>query len=46
MVYEPNNSTGTIRKAVAMMLAGAAHFRKIGNYVAARRALNTIKSWR
>lgn len=46
MVYEPKNSGGSIRKAVALMLAGAAHFRKIGNYVAARRAINTVKSWR
>ncbi len=34
------------QKAVCMMLATAAHFRKIGNYVAARRAINTLKSWR
>lgn len=46
MVYEPKNSVGTIRKATAMMLEGAAHFRKKGNKEAARRAINTIKSWR
>jgi hypothetical protein len=46
MVYEPKNSVGTVRKATAMMLAGAAHFRKLGNKEAARRAINTIKSWR
>ena len=46
MVYEPKNSTKTIRNAVIMMLDTAAHFRKLGNYVAARRAISTIQSWR
>lgn len=45
MVYEPKNDTKTIRNAVIMMLDTAAHFRKLGNYVAARRAIATIKSW-
>lgn len=46
MIYEPKNSTKTIRNAVIMMLDCAAHYRKLGNFVAARRAINTIKSWR
>ncbi len=46
MVYEPKNSISTVRNATIMMLNTAAHFRKKGNKEAARRAINTIKSWR
>lgn len=46
MVYEPVLSTKAYRNAVILMLNTAAHFRKVGNFVAARRAINTLKSWR
>lgn len=46
MFYEPKLSTKAYRNAVILMLTTAAHFRKTGNYVAARRAVLTIKSWR
>lgn len=46
MVSYTELKVSNYRNAVIMMLNTAAHFRKKGNKEAARRAINTLKSWR